>query len=137
MQMKRVFSMAGLALLSALPILAHHSIAAEFDASKPVNFKGTVTKLDWLNPHIWIYFDVKNDAGAVAHWQCEAGPPNSLTRQGWTKDALKLGDEVTVTGLLAKDGSNSCNVRSLKLPSGRSVFSGSPEEGVKVPGEKQ
>src|SRR5580700_4820996 len=83
---------------AALPLLAHHSFAAEFDATKAVTLQGAVTKLDWMNPHIWIYLDSKDDAGAVAHWQCEGGPPNTLTRNGWTRDSLKIGDQVTVEG---------------------------------------
>jgi hypothetical protein len=129
MKTKLAISMLGLLLLSALPVLAHHSIAAEFDATKTVTLKGVVTKIDWMNPHIWIYLDVKDDAGAVVKWQCEGGPPNSLTRQGWTKEALKAGDDVTVNGVLAKDASKTCNARSVKLPSGKSVFSGSAEDG--------
>jgi hypothetical protein len=130
MRKKLALSILSLGILSAVPALAHHSIAAEFDASKPVTLKGTVTKLDWLNPHIWLYIDVADEqGGGVAHWQCEGGPPNVLTRQGWTKGALKPGDEVTITGMLAKDGSRTCNARSVKLPSGKSVFAGSAEDG--------
>ena len=121
---------AGIGLLAAtLPLAAHHSFAAEFDATKPLTLQGTVTKIDWMNPHIWIYLDTKDESGAVAHWQCEGGPPNTLTRNGWTKDSLKTGDEVSIQGFRAKDGTNTCNSRSVKLPNGKSVFAGSAEDG--------
>jgi hypothetical protein len=121
---------AGAALvLAALPVAAHHSFAAEFDATKKVSLSGTVTKLDWMNPHIWMYVDVKDDSGTMVHWQCEGAPPNTLTRNGWTKDSLKIGDQVTIEGVRSKDGTNTCNARSVKLPSGKSVFAGSAEDG--------
>src|SRR5262245_19646632 len=116
---------AGLALAAAQPLSAHHSFAAEFDANKPVTLKGTVTRLEWANPHIWVYLDVKDDAGSMQAWQCEGGPPNTLTRNGWTKDSLKIGDTVTIEGVLAKDASKTCNARAVRLPDGRSVFAGS------------
>jgi hypothetical protein len=118
-----VFAMGLLA--AAVPMLAHHSFSAEFDSSKPITLKGNVTKIDWLNPHIWIYLDVKDDAGKVAHWQCEGGPPNTLTRNGWTKNDLKSGDAVTISGTLAKDASNTCNASQVSLPDGRRVLAGS------------
>jgi hypothetical protein len=121
---------AGIGLLAAtLPLVAHHSFAAEFDNAKPISLQGVVTKLDWMNPHIWIYLDTKDDTGAVAHWQCEGGPPNALTRQGWSKDSLKISDQVTIDGFRSKDGTNTCNARSVKLPNGKSVFAGSAEDG--------
>ena len=116
-------------LISATPVLAHHSFAAEFDDKQPVTLKGTVAKIDWMNPHIWIYIDAKDESGKVTRWQCEGGPPNTLTRNGWTKSALKEGDQVTIEGFKAKDATNTCNGRSVTLPDGRKVFAGSAEDG--------
>jgi hypothetical protein len=116
---------AGLLVASAVPAYAHHSFAAEFDSNKAVTLTGSVTKLEWMNPHIWVYLDVKDDQGVLQHWQCEGGAPNTLTRNGWSKDSLRYGDQVTIDGSLAKDGSKTCNIRLAKLPDGRSVFAGS------------
>lgn len=123
--MKAKLAVSALGLLSAASLFAHHSFSAEFDASKPVTLKGNVVKIDWLNPHIWIYVDVKDDSGKVAHWQCEGGAPNSLTRNGWTKNDLKQGDAITISGTLAKDASNTCNASQVSLPDGRRVLAGS------------
>jgi hypothetical protein len=109
---------------AAIPALAHHSFAAEFDGQKTVKLEGALTKLEWTNPHIWLYVDVKDEGGTPVKWQCEGGPPNVLTRNGWTKDSLKIGDHVTIEGWLAKDGSKTCNARSVKLPNGQAVFAG-------------
>jgi Family of unknown function (DUF6152) len=123
-------------LAAAVPMLAHHSFSAEFDGQKRINLKGTVVKVEWMNPHIWIYLDVKDDAGATARWQCEGGPPNSLTRNGWTKDALKEGDRVSIDGTLSKDGSRTCNATSVNLPDGRRVFAGSSGGDAAAPGSQ-
>ena len=125
MKIKLITIVAGLAVAMAQPASAHHSFAAEFDASKTVTLTGTVTKLEWMNPHIWVYLDVKDDKGNVQPWQCEGGPPNTLTRNGWSQNSLKVGEQVTIDGALAKDGSKTCNARVVKLPDGRSVFAGS------------
>ena len=129
--MKATFSLlfAGLLLAITAPLFAHHSFAAEFDDKKPVALKGTITKVEWLNPHVWLYLDVKDDSGAVQHWQCEGGAPNGLTRQGWSKSTLKAGDEIAIEGYRAKDATNTCNSRSVKLPDGRRVFVGNAEDG--------
>jgi hypothetical protein len=123
-------SLFGLALVSlAAPLLAHHSFAAEYDADKPVKLTGTVTKLDWRNPHIWVYLDVKNADGEVVKWQCEGGSPSSLRRQGWHKDSVPTGEQLTIDGYLAKDGTNTCNSRTWTLANGRHVFAGSSGPG--------
>ena len=124
-KMKHLMIVVGLAVAMAQPASGHHSFAAEFDANKPVTLQGSVTKLEWQNPHIWVYLDVKDDRGNTQPWQCEGGPPNTLTRNGWSINSLKVGDLITIDGVLAKDGSKTCNARAVKLPDGRSVFAGS------------
>ncbi len=114
--------------LAALPAFAHHSFAAEYDAAKPVTLTGSVTKVEWTNPHARFYMDVKDDSGAVANWEFELGSPNGLMRSGWTRNSLKPGDTVTVEGSLAKDGSKLANAKSVKLADGRKVFAGTANE---------
>ncbi len=114
---------------SAAAVFAHHSFAAEFDVKQPVTLKGTVTKVEWTNPHVWIYMDVTNESGTVDHWQCENGAPNALARMGWTRNSLKAGDQVTVEGFRAKNDDKTANARQIILPDGRKVFSGSAEDG--------
>lgn len=111
---------------AALPLLAHHAFTAEFDANKRVKIVGTVTKLEWTNPHAWLFIDVKDESGKATNWGFEMGSPNVLIRQGWRRSALKEGDRVTVEGYAAKDGSNIANARSVTLPDGTKVFAGSP-----------
>src|SRR5271154_569004 len=96
----------GAAVLTALPLLAHHSFSAEYDASKPIEVKGVVTKLDWANPHTYFWVDVKDDKGEIVNWGCETNGPNGLIRAGWRRDSLKVGDTVTVSGYRANDGSH-------------------------------
>ena len=127
MKLKTLIVVSGFALAAAR-LFAHHSFAAEFDAGKRVTLKGTVTKVDWRNPHIYVYLNVKDDTGKVTEWACEGGPPNVLLRQGWTRNSVKEGDEVTIDGAVAKDGSKRCNSRSVDLADGRKVFAGSSED---------
>jgi len=126
--MKSLIVVSGIMLAAAAQLFAHHSFAAEFDASKRVTLKGTVTRVDWRNPHIYVYLNVKDASGAVTEWACEGGPPNVLMREGWTRDSVKEGDQVTIDGALAKDGSKRCNSRSVNLADGRRVFAGSSED---------
>ena len=114
-------------LLCSVPMLAHHSFAAEYDSAKPITLTGTVTNVEWMNPHARFYIDVKDEKGEVSNWELELGSPNGLMRQGWTRNSLKKGDEVSVTGSLAKDGSKLANARTVKLADGKQVFAGSSE----------
>ncbi len=116
-------------LMPAVPVFAHHSFSAEFDVKQPVTLKGTVTKVEWTNPHVWIYLDVTDAQGTVQHWQCENGAPNALSRMGWTRHSLNVGDQVTIEGFRAKNDERTANARQIILPDGRKVFSGSAEDG--------
>jgi hypothetical protein len=127
MHTKLSVSLAALGLLLAVrPVSAHHAFAAEFDAKKPVKLRGTVTKMEWINPHAWIHIDVKKaDNSGVDEWMIEAGTPNTLLRRGFTKDSLKVGTEILVDGYQSKDGSLRANGRDLTLPNGQTLFLGS------------
>jgi hypothetical protein len=133
MRTKLCVVVAGLGLLAALdakPVVAHHAFNAEFDAKRPVKFKGTVTKMVWVNPHAWIYVDVKKADGTVEEWMVEAGTPNTLLRRGLTRQSLPAGTEITVDGYQSKDGSLRANGRDLTLPNGQTLFIGSSGTGA-------
>lgn len=117
-------------LLGGVTLSAHHAFSSEFDANRPVKFKGTVSKMMWINPHAWIYVDVKNADGTVEEWMVEAGTPNTLLRRGFTKASLQPGTEIMVDGYQSKDGSKRANGRDLTLPDGRTLFLGSQEPGA-------
>lgn len=142
----KIKNLAGLSIavgldVAAVPLFAHHSFAAEFDGAKQINLSGVVTKIDWVNPHAWIYVDVKGDDGTVVNWGLESGAPNALYRAGWRRDDLKVGDTVTFSAFLAKDGSHTAAARQVTLPDGRKVFAGSatgpPEPKQEAPKQEQ
>ena len=117
-------------VLAVKPAFAHHAFAAEFDAKKPVKLRGTVTKMEWINPHAWIHIDVKKSDGTLEEWMIEAGTPNTLLRRGFTKDSLKAGTEVVVDGYQSKDGSLRANGRDITLPNGQTLFLGGSSPGA-------
>jgi len=119
-----------LMLMSAAALSAHHSFAAEFDANQPVQLKGTVVKVEWINPHTWIHLDVKKGDGSMERWMIEGGTPNTLLRRGLTKNSLPEGTELVVDGYKAKNGSNRANGRDLTFPDGRKLFMGSSGTGA-------
>ena len=129
MKTKLMMALAAGMLCASIPLAAHHSFAAEYDGNKPITLKGKVTKMDWVNPHSWLYIDVTDANGKVVNWSCETAPPNGLYRQGWRKDSLKAGDEVTIEGFLAKDGTPTVNARSVTTAEGRRMFAGSSGDG--------
>ena len=133
MRTKLVGIIAGAALLvaaAAVPVVAHHSFAAEFDAKKPVKLRGTVKKMEWINPHSWIHIDVKNDDGTVTTWMVEGGAPNALIRRGWNRKSLPAGTEILVEGFQAKDGQPRANGRDITFPDGKKLFVGSSGTGA-------
>jgi hypothetical protein len=131
MRTKLAIVVAGIGLLLRVePVLGHHSFAAEFDAKRPVKLRGTITRMEWINPHAWIHIDVKGPDGKVVNWMIEAGTPNTLFRRGFTKDSLEPGTEILVDGYLSKDGSNRANGRDVTFPDGRQLFLGSSGTGA-------
>ena len=132
-----VFAVLAALALAGLPLHAHHSFAAEFDTKKPVELTGTVTSIEWVNPHAWIHLDVKDEGGKVTSWNFELGSPNLLMRNGWRKDTIKPGDVIIVSGSAAKDGSNLANARTVKTPDGKRVFNAGSSGEAGTPGAPQ
>jgi hypothetical protein len=134
----RLFTvLAGAALVASfasVQVIAHHSFAAEFDAKRPVKLRGTVTKMEWINPHSWIHIDVKTADGKIEKWMVEGGAPNALLRRGWNKRSLPEGTEILVEGFQAKDGSTRANGRDITFPDGKKLFVGS--SGIGAPDER-
>ena len=117
-------------LAGSAPVWAHHAFSAEFDGNKQVNLRGTVTKMEWINPHAWIYLDVKSADGTVVNWAIEMGPPNALLKRGWTKKDVPAGIELIVVGYQAKDGAMRANGRDITFPNGKKLFAGSSNNGI-------
>jgi hypothetical protein len=132
MKAKLAIFLASVSVAAGMPVRAHHSFAAEFDASKAIRLTGTLTKVEWTNPHSYFYIDVKSDSGEVVKWSCEAGSPGALSRRGFKRGDLKLGDTVIVDGYRAKDGSNLVDARRVTLPDGRIVSGASAGDGGPV-----
>jgi hypothetical protein len=126
---------AGAFTIGAVPAVAHHAFAAEFDVNQPVKVHGVVTKVEWVNPHAWLYVDVKGADGKVVNWHFELGPPNALFRLGWRKDAILAGTEVDISGFRAKSMENTANGRSIILPDGKELFSGGSGPGSEGAGK--
>ena len=116
-------------LLSAAPAMAHHAFATEFDAKKPVTMRGFVTKIEWTNPHVWFYLNIKNEQGVIENWGFEMGGPSGLQAQGWTRNTMKLGDELVVNGSLARNGSKRVNARNVTLASTGEKLGAASSEG--------
>lgn len=135
MQIRLFIAAAGIVVLAAgAPLVAHHAFAAEFDGTRPVTLKGTVTKMEWVNPHAWLHMDVKGPDGKVINWSIEGGAPNALLRLGWNRNSVPPGIEVIVEGYRAKDGSNRANGRQVTLPDGKKLFIGSSGNGAPADG---
>ena len=132
--MRRTFFVIAVIVVLSISVQAwaHHAFSAEFDANKPVKLRGTITKMDWINPHAWLHLEVKESSG-VANWMIELGPPNALIKRGWNKTSVAIGTEVLVDGYRAKDGALRANGRDVTLPDGRKFFAG--DVGTGAPGD--
>jgi hypothetical protein len=126
----RAFSVLAVTLLAAAPLVAHHAFSAEFDANKQLLLKGSVAKMEWINPHAWLHVDVKEDDGKVTRWAIELGPPNALIKRGWNQTSVPIGLQVSIVGYQAKDGAKRANGRDITLPDGKKLFAGSPGTGA-------
>ena len=135
--LRLTFACAGIGLtvmLATPPVRAHHAFAAEFDAAQPITLRGTVTRVEWINPHTWIHIDVKDPGGKLTEWMIEGGTPNTLLRRGVDKNSIPAGTEIIVDGYRAKNGSNRANGRDLTLPNGKKLFVGSSGTGAPTDG---
>ena len=131
MRAKLLVAVVGAGLLVAgVPVIAHHSFAAEFDSASPITLSGVVTKMEWINPHAWIHIDVKKPDGSIESWQIETGNPSALIRRGFTKNSLPAGTEITVSGFRSKDGAMRANGRDLTFKDGKKLFVGSSGTGA-------
>jgi hypothetical protein len=128
MKMQRIVSAVAVAMtMASVSAGAHHAFSAEFDENKPVNLEGTLTKADWVNPHAWLYLDVKGGDGNMVNWAVEMGPPNALLRRGWKKSSMQPGAVIKVEGFAAKNGKNFANATNVTMPDGTKIFAGTDE----------
>jgi hypothetical protein len=130
MRTTTIVLLTALLLSAAAPVWAHHAFAAEFDGNKQVTLKGTIAKMDWINPHAWLHIDVKDADGAVTRWMIELGPPNSLLKRGWNKQSVPVGADIVVVGYLSKDGAKRANGRDITFADGKQLFAGSSGTGA-------
>ena len=137
MQTRLFLAAVSVLMLAGAPVVAHHAFAAEFDGSKPVTLKGTVIKMEWVNPHAWLHMEVKGPDGRAVAWAIEGGAPNALLRRGWNKNSVPPGTQLTVEGFRAKDGSNRANGREATLANGQKLFIGSSGTGAPADGRDQ